>query len=211
MVYKSTKPAAGDKLKVSQGDIQGNFADIKTAFDINHVALTGAGGNEGKHLYLQLPEHAAPSTAANEAGLSANVGAYSTVSELVFRRESDGVTIPFTEGLLNATGWSRFASGVLVKWGFSNVAASGSAAATVAITLPTGATIPPFSGAPYFVFLTMGIPNALIPNPGSIGAIPEWVFEDTTATVLKARIVSTTSIVGGWDAFRLFYCIIGPE
>jgi hypothetical protein len=67
MAYKSTKPEANDKLKDSQSDIQVNFAAIKTAFDVNHEALTGTGGNEGKHKFVNLTNQTAIGDAASAA------------------------------------------------------------------------------------------------------------------------------------------------
>lgn len=117
MAYNSAKPAANDLLSQSQSDIQQNFLEIQTLIDINHITFGSA--NQGKHLYLQLPEHAAPATAVNEAGFYANVGATSTISELFFRRENNGASIPMTERVsASATnGWTYLPSGIILQWG----------------------------------------------------------------------------------------------
>lgn len=117
MAYNSLIPAANDLLSQSQSEIQENFAQIKTVIDINHITFADA--NQGKHLYLQLPEHAAPATAVNEAGLYANVGATSAVTELFFRRENNGSSIPMSEMVeISATnGWSYLPSGLIIQWG----------------------------------------------------------------------------------------------
>lgn len=126
MAYNSLIPAASDRLSVSQGDIQANFAAIKTLVEVNHETFGSA--NEGKHKFLQLPEQgAAPTTAANEGALYSAVGATSTVTELVFRRESNGTAIAFTEGSLGASfadSWSRFPSGMVMKFGRGTGSAS---------------------------------------------------------------------------------------
>ena len=114
MAYNNAIPAANHLLSQSQAEIQENFAQIQTLVGVNHINFGAAGS--GKHLYLQLPEHAAPATAVNEAGFYANVGATSTVTELFFRRENNGVSIAFTEGTNAASGWSRLPSGVIMKW-----------------------------------------------------------------------------------------------
>jgi hypothetical protein len=88
MAFNPAIPAANDQLSQSQTDIQGNFAAINTLVGINHIDFGATGA--GKHLYLQMPEHAAPATAIDEAGLYANVGVTSAVTELFFRRENNG-------------------------------------------------------------------------------------------------------------------------
>lgn len=118
MAYNPNIPQPPDIKSVSQPQILNNFIAINDLLAVNHQTF-GAPG-EGKHTYLQIPEHAAPSTAVNEAGLYAAVGAASGQTELVFRRENNGASIPFTECLAAATGWTRDASGILYKWGNSS-------------------------------------------------------------------------------------------
>lgn len=115
MAYNQNIPQPNDLLSQSQGEIQQNFSEIQTLVGINHINFGAAGA--GKHLYLQLPEHAAPTTAVNEAGFYANVGATSAVTELFFRRENNGDEIPMTEHLAVATGWSYLPSGIILQWG----------------------------------------------------------------------------------------------
>jgi hypothetical protein len=120
MAYNPAIPAANDLLSQSQQDIQQNFAAIQTLLGINHINFGAVG--EGKHLYLQLPEHAAPVTAVNEAGFYANVGATSTVTELFFRRENNGASIPMTERETGgAPGWTFLPSGIMLQFGTANV------------------------------------------------------------------------------------------
>lgn len=130
MAYNSAIPQATDFISTSQQDILNNFSAINTFVNVNHVAFNGA--DQGKHLYLQMPEHAAPTTGGNEAGLYANVGATSGVTELYFRREGNGASIAFTEATAPnsnlSAGWTRLPSGVVIKWG--SHAATGNATFT---------------------------------------------------------------------------------
>lgn len=136
MAYQNNIPQPSDRLSISQAELLNNFAAIQTLIDINHYSF--ASPNEGKHLYLQLPEHAAPTTAANEAGLYAAVGPVSTVTELVFRRESNGASIFFTEGSLVTNGWTRLPSGLLMQWGTASISDSG----TTSVSFPINFTNP---------------------------------------------------------------------
>lgn len=110
-------PQANQTLAQTQNPILQNFATINAGFLVNHIELGTAGA--GKHKFLQLPEIAAPATALDEAGFYANVGATSAVTELYFRRENNGASIPMTEmRALSATdGWTYLPSGIILQWG----------------------------------------------------------------------------------------------
>jgi len=138
MAYNSDIPQASDDPSQSQGQILDNFQELNTYLSVNHVDLND--GDQGKHNFMQMPEQSSsPSTAANEGALYTIEGTYTSATELVFRRESNGDEIEFT-GLLGSTnGWTRLPSGILLKWGTST--ANGS----TATNFPTGATIPVFS------------------------------------------------------------------
>lgn len=203
MAYNAQIPQPTDQLKVSQGDILGNFQELSTWVNINHEDF--ASGNSGKHKFLQMPEQgAAPTTAANEAGFYAAVGATSAVSELVFRRESNGTSIPFTEGLNAVAGYSRLPSGALVKWDTLSIAgaAVGNFDNTYAFTW-TVPNIPAFTSAPFMAVIST------IKNPASvdIDAIPQ-ILDNLTTTAINIRIRST-SLVGGWPAFTVWIIAIG--
>lgn len=136
--YNDT-PLAGESKSYSQPLIRENFTSIETAWNVNHVAIDDA-TDYGKHNHISLPEQgAAPSTAANEAAIYARVGALSSVTELCFRRESDGSIIEFTGGTLAEPGWTRLPSGLLIKWGIT------SATGYTTITFPVAGTIPAFT------------------------------------------------------------------
>lgn len=110
-------PQAAQTLAQTQNPIRQNFSAINTAFSVNHNEINGVG--QGKHKFLQMPENAAPATAVNEAGFYANVGATSAVTELYFRRENNGTSIPATETVevTASNGWTYLPSGVIMQWG----------------------------------------------------------------------------------------------
>lgn len=122
MAYNNAIPQPGDPLKVSQSQILGNMQEIATYFSVNHVGFGQL--DEGKHNFLQMPRQGvAPATGPTEVALYAALGASSAVSELVFRRENNGTTIPFTEGSNATQGWTRLPSGLVMKWNTVNVSA----------------------------------------------------------------------------------------
>lgn len=147
MAYQQNIPQPTDKMKDSQNDILGNFQAIKTGFDINHYAFDSS--NEGKHMYVSLPEQSAgPTTAANEVAIYSKESTLTTVAELFVRKESSGDEIEFTSSLQAADGWSYLPSGILIKWGDETTIGAST------ITFPTAATIPAFT-AIYAILLTV--------------------------------------------------------
>jgi hypothetical protein len=133
MAYNQNIPQATDALKVSQSDILANFQQLFTFFGVNHQNFGQI--DPGKHKFLQMPvQIAAPATAATETALYSATGAISGVPEFVFRRDSNGISIPFTEGVNAAQGWTRLPSGLVMKWNSTTLTAP-QAAANVTYTM----------------------------------------------------------------------------
>lgn len=139
MAYNENIPQATDNPSQSQPQLLANFQEINTAFNLNHADFNTA--DQGKHSFLQMPEQtSAPATAADEGALYSQESSLTAVTELVFRRESNGDEIEFTGGSLSTNGWTRLPSGILLKWGTINAGAGASSN-----NFPTGASIPVFS------------------------------------------------------------------
>lgn len=129
-------PNATDQLSVSQGDLLNNFTAADTIFAQNHGGFLA---NDGTHKFVQMPEQgSAPATTVDQGALYTAVGATSGVTEMVFRRENNGTTIPFTEFSNTGTfpntirGWTRLPSGIIMQWGAVGIVNP----AGVAITFP---------------------------------------------------------------------------
>ena len=157
MSYNANIPQASDDPSQSQGQLLDNFQAINTFTAVNHVALNDS--NQGKHKFMQMPEQSsAPTTTSNEGAIYTQESSLTGNTECVFRRESNGLQIEFTGFLGAANGWSRFPSGILLKWGQSSSTGTGTT------NFPTGATIPVFT-AVYQVIITTfddtGQPNSM--------------------------------------------------
>lgn len=149
MAYQENKPAASDRLKDSQTDIQGNFQALKTLIDVNHGTFGAL--DEGKHKWVTLPDQgSAPNTSADEIAVFSQLSSLTNQSEFSYRRESNGDTIECA-GLGSSNGWVRLPSGLLIKWASDTVTTNG----TVNRTWPTAATIPAFSTLPFHYQLTL--------------------------------------------------------
>ena len=124
MAYKSTIPAATDKKKISQADLQNNFIALKALIDENHE--TFGAGDEGKHIKTTLTDQ----TAAPPASLANEVVLYSNAGELCLNKDT-GAEIEFTKITGTTDGSVTLPSGVILKWGMLT-----SAIAPVAIAFP---------------------------------------------------------------------------
>lgn len=135
----SDTPLATDAKNTTQPLIRNNFLGITGAFSIDHVAINAA-SDWGKHNFVTLPEQAAsPTTLVNEGAIFSRQGALSSVTELCFRRESNGSVIEFTGTTAAEPGWTRLPSGILIKWGTST------ANGYTLTTFPVAATVPAFT------------------------------------------------------------------
>ena len=141
MAYNPNVPdPASQRFKDSQPLILGNFQDIGTGFNLNHVAFNN-GVDTGKHKFLQMPVQAsAPTTNATEMGLYTKTSTRTLQPEMFVRRQTNGTEIEFTGCLAATNGWTILPSGILLKWGQQAIAAT-----PQVITYPVAATIPVFS------------------------------------------------------------------
>jgi len=94
-------------------------------------------------------------------------------------------------------GWTRLASGMLIKWGTVTGIAQ---ATTTAVVFPTGAAIPAFSVAPYNIQLTSVKAVAGLSTHAS-------VVEMTVATTGFSLYVEPAS--GSGSNYTVFYYAIG--
>jgi len=133
MAYQSNKPMATDQLSVSQIDIQGNFAAIKTLIDVNLVDF--ASSDQGKHNLSQYVNQSVdPTLGATEIAAYNKVSGVTSVQELFIKK---GVGAPFsiTSAQGGGTGWSSLSSGFILQWGEGTVTGSGTL--NFALTFPS--------------------------------------------------------------------------
>jgi hypothetical protein len=147
MSYNNAIPQAGDNPSQSQSEILANFQQLDACIAVNHVQLTDA--SQGKHKFMQMPEQsAAPTTAANEGALYTKET--SAITELFFRRESDGSELQMTGAFSAATnGYITFPGGLIMQWGNAASLSNGST-----VTFPIA-----FASACYGVQVTVNRSN----------------------------------------------------
>jgi len=192
MVYTANIPASTDNPSQSQGQIQANFNSINTAFNLNHGHFDVV-GEEGKHLFMQMPVQAsAPTTLINEGALYTRTSALTGVTELVYGRQSNGSQIEFT-GFLGATdGWTILPSGLLLKWG--QVAGG---AGNNAVLFPVGATIPAYTTAIYSAFVSVVDSGA---TPNTFATLGSYIGF-TGINVFCSQRTATTSSAATFNYF----------
>lgn len=96
MAYDSTVPASGHTPAQDRSAIQGNFAQIATSYNTDHVALTAGGPNEGFHSKVTLPVGSAPASISGSDVLYSKTSAGS--SEIFLRRDNVATEIQMTFG-----------------------------------------------------------------------------------------------------------------
>jgi hypothetical protein len=111
MAWNPNIPQPGDALKDSQSQILQNFQALDALF------------NPGEPDFLMPVIPNAPATGANQIALYCKNGTQTGLPELFLRKSSNGAEIEFSSyknGAANQPGthgWTRLASGVLIKWG----------------------------------------------------------------------------------------------
>lgn len=94
MTYNVRPYATNDTLSASKNQIRNNFSLIRDRFQDNHTDIDSG---EGKHKYMQMPEQtSAPTTDANEGALYTKESTINNVTDLFYRRESDGSELQIT-------------------------------------------------------------------------------------------------------------------
>ena len=118
--YNPLIPQANDRIRDSQPPILENFTVVDRAWNVNHGAFDAGGALalEGKHKWVTFPTQgaAAPATLATEVAVFSGL-AITGVTELFFRQQNNGVVYEMTSSANAVEGWSRLASGILIKWG----------------------------------------------------------------------------------------------
>lgn len=145
MAYQPNIPLPTDRLRVSQGDLNGNFQ-------------TSAGGigtmlnpNQG---YIQFPlQVGVPTPTGSQPGIYGLTPALTGVEELYLQKNNNGPAfyqVPFTASTLsnvapsnNIAGWTYLPSGILLKWG--SFAGPFAATTLFSPTIPSSATVPAFT------------------------------------------------------------------
>lgn len=197
MAYSSGIPDATDRPQNSQPLLKANFTAISTVVAVNHVAFDDPSGDQGKHKFVAMPEQtSAPTPGANELTLYSRESAYTSVSEMAFRRESSGDIIEFTSSTKDYVGWTILPSGILIKWGRSSPATG-----LTTITWTTGATIPVFSAV-----YNVGI-SPLEATAGDVDVAVRLVSFSTTNIVAYVSKRTTTGAAA--TATTLYFYAIG--
>src|SRR6266403_3254166 len=119
MAYQPNIQRPTDQLNNSQGDIKENFQEIFDLVGVNHFEFDTA--NVGKHTQVTLPVNVPTPTLINEVSIFSRISANTNAPEITWQRAAAGIITEMTaaqiEPLTPFTGWSRTASGLLLKWG----------------------------------------------------------------------------------------------
>jgi len=172
MPYSNNVPQAAQTIASSQNQILQNFITIQQWTNVDHVEITGAGGNEGKHAKVSLIQQPyvaggnfAPAIDPNNGrgtlGIYAALNAandptsQSRMWAVIPIKDSNttwvAANIPFTESsLLNifqmgsVSGYSYLPSGLIIKFGqlSTNIANTNITTANFTFSAATGGAFP---------------------------------------------------------------------
>lgn len=93
MTFNPNIPAANDLINQSQQQLQTNFAQSNTIFNVDHVTFDDAtAADRGKHRQITFIEISDPATTGDEVALYAKD--VSGATRLFFRQQSSGSVIP---------------------------------------------------------------------------------------------------------------------
>lgn len=88
MTYKPNIPLSTDKIRVSQGDLNTNFGQLDTVFDIDHVKYSDGTADKGKHKQVTIYNVSAPGAQTDpQSVLYSAAGTGSTNAQLHYRNE----------------------------------------------------------------------------------------------------------------------------
>lgn len=126
MTFNAAIPGPNDIISQSQAQVQTNFSQIDTVFDINHVTFDNASvADRGKHRRVNFIRVGAPGSSANEAVIYQKLAGGS--SNLFMQRDGIATEIQLTGPTPSAglAGQSTLPGGIILKWGRRLNVASG--------------------------------------------------------------------------------------
>lgn len=118
MTFNPAIPGPNDILSQSQAQIQTNFSQANTIFDVNHVTFDNATVAErGKHRKVDFKRIAAPGSVANEAVIYQKASGGS--SNLFMQRDGVGTEIQLTgpNPVIAGNGTTFLPGGMILNYG----------------------------------------------------------------------------------------------
>lgn len=163
--YDPTIPAANDILSQSQSDIQNNFSELNTIFDVDHLTWnSNPSGNRGFHRQITMPEGlaAAPTPITTQGIVYPLADVLDTNADVQMYYANASTVSQLTNAFLtNADpGVICLPGGLFVMWGRQNTF-SGSGVQPI--------TFPVIANYAYSGGQTQGFPNNLLNIQISMG------------------------------------------
>lgn len=156
--YNNTSPEETETLKNSQPKMLQNFESIKTIVEENHVGFGEV--LHGCHKYAIMPNAPVPpdldpATDPTDLRLFARVDSGPNFPQL-WVKYPDNTVSQLTGSNSGSTGssgpgWSKFPSGIIMKWGTATVTQN---VPGRYVFFPTGPTIPAFTKAVSYIKIT---------------------------------------------------------
>lgn len=156
LLYYPTSPEPTEKLSETQPKMLQNFTSIQTLLQENHG--TFGTSEQGMHKYVILNNSAVPTTPAENSTdltLFARTNSGANFPQLWLQYpNADVVQLTGNNSSstgTSGTGWSKFPSGVIMKWGTATITATTSIRQ---VLFPVSSTIPVFTATPGYIKIT---------------------------------------------------------
>jgi hypothetical protein len=167
MTFNPNIPQGAQLISATQAQIQINFDQLNSIFDVDHVTYDNATvANRGKHdKSTYIEQGSDPATSANEIALYSKD--LSSVSTLYMRKESSGTVIQMSgrDPILANPGRTFLPGGIILVWGTFSLAPGVN---STAVTFPGGG----FTGTPFGVYfgsnVTGNAESLPIVGPGTL-------------------------------------------
>lgn len=182
MTFNPNIPQGPDAFSQSQSEIQTNFAQSNTLFDVDHYTFDDATtADRGKHRKSTYQEQAVdPVTVANEIAIFSKDLAGAT--RLYLAQEAAGTIFQLSgrDPSSAASGETYLPGGILLKWG--NIAAATNGAVQ---TFPT-----PFPANCWMVLVTINIASTVSPVGVNGFNVNDFTFRTTAAGAVPITYIA---------------------
>jgi len=186
MTYQPGIPTGSVPLNQDYLNIQGNFTQLNTQWQVDHVPLTSTSGSppNGYHKAIHFVPQSAPSATPGYGELytqSTNDG-LSTGQQVFYQfvnGSSSTLNIPLTRNFLpvaSATGYTFLPGGLIIQWGTKT-----SSGGTVTVTLPTKFPNNYFASWATMIRNSSNVDTIYALTSATAGSVTSIQFRDTSS------------------------------
>lgn len=192
--FNGNIPQPNDLLNASQADLLSNYAELKTAIDINHYTFGDL--DEGMHKWVSYPVDVVPRNEPPLAGeiiTKCSTSRFTNRPELAYQSPAIASNRPLSERIDVAgayqTGWATLSGKrLIIKWGLSE-----GLGGLTTFRFPEGPGTPPFVNPPYTMQIVPLCPPGFATN--IFARLVAIVDANTFSVMCTQRTTNNNAIV----------------